>query len=237
MTLLRVNSGLHRQVFETDHWGNTVYPDKAKTINVCVSNELILTDGRMPFLVVVKIKKSQLQAGDDADAIAINWLKHSLPSFLAAAHYWDFFKHTWIDGDASGPDSEKFKSLEIDITLNERTAKQLSEAVTHLSLARTAFDSAKKRLAEFVAHNTPLGFEHSVSEARPLFNSVERTLSAAADIGGYSPRDARSAWSDYQELSRRKMENNHNYQCALSSLRQFVYGVNFPTYWGKRPDI
>lgn len=237
MTLLRVNSGLHRQVFETDHWGNTVYPDKAKTINVCVSNELILPDSRMPFLVVVKVKKSLLQAGDDADAIAINWLKHSFPSLFAAAHSWDFFRLTWVDGDTSGPDSDKFKPFEIDINLNEKTAKQLSEAVTHLSLARKAFGDAKERLAELVTHNTPLGFERSILEARPLFDFVERTLSASADIGGYSPREARSAWENYQELSRRKTENNHNYQCALSTLRRFVYGVNFPTYWGKQPDI
>jgi hypothetical protein len=42
---------------------------------------------------------------------------------------------------------------------------------------------------------------------------------------------------DYADLAKRKNENSHGYRTALTSLQHFVFGVNFPTVWGRRPQV
>lgn len=239
MPLLRINSGFHRQVFGRDYYGNTIYPDKAETINVCTTNEIEAAGSRLSFLVVVKIPKSVLRKEDDADTAALNWLVKHLPTRIATANYWDFFGYTWLDhsGEIDLTVTKPGYAVDCDVMLTQPLSERLSTSIAHAASVRDAFDAAKHRLDRLARDNAPLGFKLSLNEARRLFSVLERVLAASADIAGSSGHDVRAALRHYEELAQRKVESNHNYQYALSSLKRFTYAVHFPECWGQKPEV
>lgn len=239
MPLLRINSGFHRQIFGRDYRGNTIYPDKADTINVCTTNEVETDDGRFSFLVVVKIPKLAVKKTDDADTAALTWLVKHLPDRIANASYWDFFGYTWLEhsGDIDLTGTKPGYAVESDIALSRPLSERIGISIAHVTSIRDAFNAAKQRLDKLASDNAPLGFKLSLNEARRLFSILERVLAASADIGGTSGYDVRAALRHYEELAQRKVESNHNYQYALSSLKRFTYTVHFPECWGQKPEV
>jgi hypothetical protein len=101
-----------------------------------------------------------------------------------------------------------------------------------------AFDKAKDALSELVTNNTAYGFRITVGEARRHFQVITAVLDAnGSPFEDFDARAARSAMEDYADLAKRKNENSHGYRTALTSLQHFVFGVNFPTVWGRRPQV
>ncbi|QGJ17692.1 hypothetical protein [Polaromonas sp. Pch-P] len=200
-------------------------------------NELILPAGKLAFNVVAKIAKAHLSSPKDAEAVAIGWLKKELPERLAKANHWNFFGLTWIEPE--GPPMISDASLHHpDEQATELTAHLLplaEGAIAHIQNLRESFEAAKSKLGEFASTNTALGFTVTAGEARSLLRTIEGILDASADMGGYEASRARAAAADYAELARRKNEVNHLYQNSLHALRTFVYRVDFPSTWCRRP--
>ncbi|MFC5522183.1 hypothetical protein [Polaromonas jejuensis] len=59
LPVLRVNTGLSRQLLEHDRHGEPIYPENSAPLNVCVTNELVLPSGKLSFNVIAKIAKAQ----------------------------------------------------------------------------------------------------------------------------------------------------------------------------------
>ncbi|MBT2304548.1 hypothetical protein J7E70_29405 [Variovorax paradoxus] len=238
MTTLRVNTAVPQQLFERDWRGETIYPNDAATINVCIANELSLGKEKLSFHVVVKIEKASLASERDADGLAIAWLKQTLPERMSRAPYWDFFSYTWLVPDAvpPAPDVSPYYAQETEIDLTPRLREIADAGAAHVAAIRVVFEAAKAELWVMATNNAPLGFAQTVGQARSLLRTIESVLSCSADIGGYEPSKARYAMRDYEDLARRKQETNHNYQYALSSLKSFAHGVAFPSTWHRRPE-
>jgi hypothetical protein len=240
MTTLHVNLGPVRHVFETSRLsGALIEPKDSGTVNVEITNELILPRGSLAFHVIVKVPKTALKNDQEADPLATAWLKHELPARMSRSNYWSFFETTWVapDETLSNLDSSPASRLDAEITLTTHMETVAEEACNHTAAIEQQFDSAKHQLTELAFNNTAYGFSRSLSEARKLIRTIEAILSASADVGGYKSMTARSALADYQELARRKVESNRNYQVALRSLQTFAFGVTFPKTWGRRPAL
>lgn len=237
MPTLRINSGFCRQIFEKDLHGQTIYPDAARTINVCTTNDIETTAGRMSFLVVVRVSKSLLSREMDADALALSWLAENLPSHIAKATYWNFFGYTWLDytGPVLSAQPERGVQAPVDVDLTDSVSRQLVSAMTRVASIQRPFEDAKERLREFAFNNTAFGFKHSLGEARRLLTMIGRVLDASADVGGSNASHVRNALRSFEELASRKVESNRNYQLALSDFQRFTYCLSFPNSWGAIP--
>lgn len=237
MTTLRIQTVPMRPVFEQDTWGNVVEPAKARAHPFEVTCALALPRRELPFNVIVSVDKTLVPDRKAADAIAFSWLVQELPQALSQGAYWDFFSHTRMSATQApseiGP-VDRY-GFEIDVEISSGIATHASAAIDDVEAIERKFDEAKTRLNDLAFNNYALGFKQSVGEARGLFRTIESVLDASATLGGYTAADARSAMRDYEELARRQVESNHNYQSSLRSLQHFVFGVTLPAVWGRRP--
>lgn len=239
MPTLRINSGYCRQIFDRDPYGQPIYPDAARTINVCTTNDIATAEGSMPFLVVVRVDKSSLAHRNDADALALAWLEENLPSNIAKATHWNFFSYTWLNcsGSTLPLQAKRGTPAPIDLHLTKSVSLQLASAMTHVASLRRPFEEAKQRLRELAFNNTAYGFKQSLSEARRLLTMIGRVLDASADVGGSNGGHVRNALRNFEELATRKVESNRNYQLALTDLQRFTYCLSFPHSWGAVPAL
>ena len=239
MEKLLLNTEYVSEVFDHDWRGAVIYPENAKNINFAVSNEIRINGDSLCFRIVLKIQKNEHQSQAESEKICLSWCKREFPAYFQSRSYWNFFEATWIDIPQDYPEyeTEKLSYIELDVILSENLRETILRDLDYLRNIRTVFDTAKERLTDLAFHSTSFGFAQSLGEARQHFRIIEDVVGCSADIGSYGPGDIRSAVRDYEELARRKIENNHNYQVALNDLRTIVSGVHFPHCWGKRPRV
>lgn len=237
MTTLTINRGISQIFFDTDWQGRVVPYEKAKITKVCVRNELHTDHGKLAFHAIVRVSKELASENADAERLAISWLKAELPRRFAQTSYWNFFEYTELDMNVLAPDSidESSKESTTTLELSSRIAEIAEETALYLADLRSRFDSSARRLSDLTSNNLPLGFAQTLGEARTLIRTIENVLSASGDYPPDQAGEARLALTSYQELARRKVESNHNYQSALTSLKRFAYGLHFPETWTRRP--
>jgi hypothetical protein len=238
MTKIRILAGYVRPVFEQDLMGQIVPPEKARTQPFEIMCELEMPKRAISFLVTVAVPYAIVREEAAASAMAIRWLSQELPLMLAQRQGWDFFTParltlaTAVEGNRV---SDEFSAdVELSVGLNA-----MAEAAADFIIATEAeFEKAKRALSKLVTENTVYGFQITVGEARRHFQQITLVLEASGSpFEDFDSRAARSAFADYQDLAKRKTENSHGYQTALSSLRTFVYCVSFPRVWGRRPQV
>lgn len=106
---------------------------------------------------------------------------------IAKANYRDFFDHTWLEPETTlvALDAQPYHSKEASIELTPHFLAAAEGAITHIATVRTSFEAAKERLWELATTNAPLGFAHTLGEARSILRTIESILRASADAGGY----------------------------------------------------
>ena len=238
MPTLRVNVGHPYVCFDAVRGSRSPVSASAEPTSVCVRCELETDIGDIAFYVLVKVKKLYASSETKAQEFAVAWLANQLPEHFRQPNYWNFFQCTEFRPEELPITTEVklTQAFSVDLDLSPGLQKTVEESIAHLSQVRLRFVAAKERLWELVASNSPFGFAQTTEEARNLLRIIEETLSASSDAGSNEPYEARSALDDYEELARRKVEANHNYQSALTSLKYFVSGVTFPSTWTRRPD-
>jgi hypothetical protein len=127
--------------------------------------------------------------------------------------------------------------MEFEIFISDTMNKNINNSIEHLKSVKTTFKNAKEKLTKLAFQSTPFGFNHSLEEARKHFYAIESLLECSADRGSGTPSDIRSALKAYEELARRKVQNNHNYQISLQNLQQIIFRIRFPKYWCKKPNL
>lgn len=239
MPVLIVNRGYPQVFLETNRDGQIVPIEKAKTFRICVRSELHTDQGELAFHTIVRVDKGDACEQSEAQRLAIAWLKDELPRRFSQSSYWNFFEFSQLDLGKVLPGTvdECLRESSNEVELSSRIATIYYEAHLHLSRVRPQFNDSAERLRQLVSENTPIDFACTLGEARILIRTIEMTLAASADLPGDQAGEARFALINYQELAKRKVESNHNYQSALTSLRRFSYGLSFPRSWQRRPEI
>jgi hypothetical protein len=229
---LRINTGMDREVFET-YGGRIIYPEKSKTLNVKCPCEFGGPTGTVAFHVVAKVPKQLLASERHVGATAVAWLGLNLPAIFSKANYWDFFRATWLDAaDAHevqaqfAPTGQKFP-----VQPTQGLIGHAQDWLDRCARGRQQFDAALSRLSELASGESAYGFSISVGEARQLLHTLLKFVQCGADPGGTRPEHISLAIRDWEELARRKNENNFNFQHALHSLRRTLYMTEFPTRW------
>jgi hypothetical protein len=239
MIHLSIDTGQTGEIFERDFQGNWIESKHSKTINIKVASELSIDPDPLAFLIVVKIDKTITHEYAEAVSLARHWLAHELPRVLTESGSFNFFNLRWMSPPASIselPRTEPWKPLDkIPVEPNEAMRRCIDEAASHLALVREPFEAAKKKLQDYAYNNTAYGFKHTVGQAHTLLRGIERVLSCSAEFYGSTPEHARRAARDYQELSKRQVESNTNYQYMLRDLQRFTSMLSFPRVWGEKP--
>lgn len=233
MTLLCIQS-YSRPVFDTNFWGQSIYPKEALAFVFEIRCELQMPERKLPFLVLARVLKTLQADKKKADSAAFSWLAQELPGHFSNQAYWDFFGYNKVDVEQL---TEHAPTQQCDVTLSSAMQTRAQEACTELAGIEEKFQDAKSRLSYLASNNYPLGFKQSLHEARDLFRTLETVLDASATLGGDTAGHARSAQQAYQELASRQVESNANYQRALTTLKRFAYGVSFPEVWSHKPRI
>lgn len=237
MTKLRINVTFPRIVFvpSVGFPRGTQYDKTVHGVLVC--SQLVHPHGALSFNCVVSVPKRLAPEERRAKQLAISWLGINLAGQMTGAGRWNFFHprdlHVHALDGLEPTDEGGF--IEQDLVTSESLEAEVVQAQALLAEVEGQFDSARERLHRLVSENTAVGFTTSLSEARQLIRGVELVLQAGDDSGGSTASDARSALRDYEELARRKQEENANYKRALSSLQSFVSGLSFPTTWKECP--
>jgi hypothetical protein len=214
-----------------------------KTVHgVLVCSELVLDQGKLRFNTVVCIPKTLAVEEKRAKQLALSWLGGNLVRQMAEAGRWNFFQARQLHVRASEglqpiDEGTVVEQDMQDIVVPAPFEAEAAEAIALLAEIEAKFETARERLSDLVSNSTALGFSMSLGEARKLMQGVEMVLQAGDESGRSRASDVRRALQDYEELARRKQENNTNYQSALHSLKSFVYGLSFPTTWRSQPGV
>lgn len=236
--LLDINTGFAHEIFEHDRFGNVIQPDKVATVAVFIQSTLKLASGALALRTAVKVPKHAASTPGALDALAVQYLSGELPGRLASSSYWNFFELAWFTADASdGTPVTDLHPRDMAVEVSDRIAEQANAALAHIEAVRVPFEAAKTRLNELAFHYTAFGLSQYVNEGRAAIRVLEDVLEASGDSGGYRASHARSAVRDLEELARRKVESNRNYQGRLQDLQRFAFGVTFPRSWHQRPPI
>lgn len=209
-----------------------------KTVHgVLVCSELVHPKGSLSFNCVVSVPKSLAAEERRAKQLALSWLGANLVRQMTGAGRWAFFhaRQMHVRSLEELEPIDEGQVVEQDFTAPTSLEAEVVETLSILADVESKFDAARQQLEDLVSNSTALGFSMSLGEARTLIRGVELVLQAGDDSGRSTASDARSAVRDYEELARRKQEENANYKSALYSLRSFVYGLTFPTTWKERP--
>ncbi len=237
MAVLIVNIDYVGEVYERAWNGEIIDGDKAQTINFVVTNELSHNNQSLQFKFVLRVPKDKTSTSDNEKIKCLAWSHTVFPKLFESRSHWDFFKHEWLDYTKCQAENVSEYFSEHTVNLNSSMLNIFTAAAEHVSIVRKVFDPAKDRLQTLAFNCSPSEFNYYHGEAYQLFSKLEKILQCSDSIGGYNYTDIRSAMGDYAELSRRKKENNHNYQVALSSLRSVVSGIGFPRSWYKKPEV
>lgn len=237
MTKLRINVTFPRIVFvpSVGYPRGTKYDKSVHGVLVC--SKLVHPKGSLSFNCVVSVPKSLAAEERRAKQLALSWLGANLARQMSGAGRWDFFRprDLYVHSSEGLESNDEGGAIEQDLVTSTSLEAEVVESLSVLADVESKFDAARLRLEDFVSNSTALGFSMSLSEARQLIRGVEQVLLAGNDSGRSTASDARSAVRDYEELARRKQENNSNYKSSLSSLQSFVYGLTFPTTWKECP--
>ena len=235
---LIVNTDHAREVFKNDLYGEVIYRDKSDTINFLISNEIESDIGNLCFQFILKIPKATSTNIKELEQVCISWCNSIFPDYFQSKVFWNFFNITWIDifDYESLKKNDKYARMEFDIKLKDDMNSVLHDSIETITIVKEKFEKAKNRLLDISFHSTPLGFKESTGEAIALFQTLENIVKCSADIGRYGASDIRYAMQNYQELAKRKMENNHNYQVSLNNLQKIAYGISFPKCWSEKPN-
>lgn len=206
---------------------------------VLVCSELMLDQGSLRFNSIVCVPRSLAVEEKRAKQLALSWLGGNLVRQMAGSGRWNFFhaRHMQVHTSEGLQPVEEGVVVEQDIVTPAPFEAEAVEAMSLLADVESKFEAARKRLEDLVSNSTAIGFSMSLGEARRLIQGIEQVLQAGDDSGRSTSSDARLAVRDYEELARRKQENNSNYQSALYSLKSFVYGLSFPTTWRSPPRM
>lgn len=242
MMKLRVNVNGLREISEYNWQGEIIAPEKSKNIVFRISNELLTNDGNLGFEISLRIPKekfSTLVKGKDA---CLSWCKNNFSTEFSKYEYWNFFEIPTLDFTeiifVREEDINEYSSqMEFEIFISDTMNKNINNSIEHLKSVKTTFKNAKEKLTKLAFQSTPFGFNHSLEEARKHFYAIESLLECSADTGSGTPSDIRSALKAYEELARRKVQNNHNYQISLQNLQQIIFRIRFPKYWCKKPNL
>lgn len=237
MKKLRINVTFPRIVF-VPAFGSSRGNEFDKTVHgVLVCSELVLDGGKLRFNTVVCVPKTLAVEEKRAKQLALTWLGGNLGRQMADAERWNFFQARQLQVRITEglEHLDEGSVVEQDIRVSAPIEAEAVEAIAHLSRIEAKFEAARERLSDLVSNSTALGFSASLGEARKLMQCIELVLQAGDESGRSTASDARYAVRDYEELARRKQEENANYKSALYSLRSFVYGLTFPTTWKERP--
>ncbi|MEQ8270778.1 hypothetical protein [Algiphilus sp.] len=238
MAKLTIKPVTSREVFERDNRGETVYPDKSKKTCALIECSIESVKGEISFNIVVQFPKSIIAEGSNVEQLAIAWAIQNIPIDLAESGYWNYFETMRFDvREAPSIEVEHDSSPIVrELQMSERAETNLDNALTHLVGVREKFDLALGILSKYVAENAPYGFKLTLAEARQHFRTLEAILDCSGQQGGYAAHDVRGAFRDYEELARRQVVNNHNYQSALRDVQRVVYRLSFPRTWGRKPS-
>jgi hypothetical protein len=235
---LKINTRLPRVVIAPDRFGEFIRRDKSTTINISVTSEIHSKKGSISFNTTLKVNRCPRTEEAKATEAVVSWLEKNLPSILSRANYWNFFENTLLTADVSSEELREWprEPLLVSLDMTPHLQEILDESIDYISKVRRRFNESKEKLLFLANTNLPLGFAQSVGEANTLLKRIEYVLSTSTDVGGYEPSKARNAMHNYQDLARRKIELNSNYQRSLRSLKSFAAGVTFPTTFDRRPD-
>jgi hypothetical protein len=240
MPRLSINTLHLPHIFERDWSGNWEPREQPKSINVQSTNSICAGDVSVSFRVAVRIGKDFLGNGDnEANLLTVSFLRSWLPGELAKSNYWDFYGLKWVTYvDCDTVDAQElYRPFELEVPLTDAMTKVVTEVAEHLGSLREKFSAHKEKLNNFAYQNTAYGFQATVGDARTSFRVIQDVLECSAQEGGYSSSDCRHAFRCYEDLARRKVEANHNYQVLLNRVQRFVSGVEFPEVWGKKPAL
>jgi hypothetical protein len=238
---LRVNVNGLREDSEYNWQDEIIAPEKSKNIVFRISNELLTNDGNLDFEISLRIPKEKFSTSVKAKDACLSWCKNNFSKEFSKCEYWNFFEIKTLDFTEITflleEDINEYSQMEFEIFISDTMNKNINNSIEHLKPVKATFKKAKEKLTELAFHSTSFGFNHSLGEARIYFYEIERILECSADTGGGTPSNIRSALKYYEELARRKVENNHNYQVSLQNLQRIIFRINFPRYWRKKPNL
>jgi hypothetical protein len=119
---------------------------------------------------------------------------------------------------------EKSYETTVEANISDELYNSLSEQKAKDKAARNAFNSAKDILYDFACSLTSYGFEYSADDIRELLNYVSSCLNGSENLflTSWNSEKLHSLRSSFEELIRRKVENNRNYRYAQEKQGKYA---------------
>lgn len=125
----------------------------------------------------------------------------------------------------------------VEVNISEILYNGLIEQKAKDKAARDAFNSAKDILYDFACNLTSYGFEYNADDIRELLNYILCCLNSSENLflTSWNSEKLSSLRYAFEELIRRKVENNRNYKYAQEKAKDICYVLRQPHSWYNEP--
>lgn len=231
---------LVQELFERDYSGTIIQQENSLKFGLKLPISFRIDNGNLNSLLNVWLPKKKLPPNNYKE-FTVSLMIDLFSKYIQQINYFNAFEAI----DYGFLPSGKYKMYkcetnmpqEVDVVITNELFDHLVKQKEEDRLSRDAFKSATKILYSFACNATVYGFECHANDIRQLLNYLEDCIANSEclfETSWYHEKLPLLRLS-FEELIKRKMANNPNYEYYLKNVRDITYSLGPPHSWRIEP--
>jgi hypothetical protein len=225
---------------DIDHLGRYISKEDFPRFGVLIPMSFQLDNYSLNARLELWIDKSKLPDKHQKESV-LALASRTCPQFLAERKELNVFQtinfNPFIEKEIVQEIKEKSYETSVKVNISEEFYSSLNEQKARDKATRDAFNCATKILYNFACNLTSYGFKYSADDIRELINYISYCLenSESLSLASWNSEKLHGLRPAFEELIRRKVENNRNYRYAQDKAREITYMLKPPHFWYGEP--
>jgi hypothetical protein len=231
---------MKHELIEYDHFGRKIPQEKTLEYGLKIPVSFIVDNYKLNSILNVWVPKKNLPPSRHEE-FTTSLTIELFPQYIQEINYLNMFDV--IDYSPVLRGKHKIKKYEntmyeeVDAVITNELYDHLDKQKEEDRLAKEAFSSAVKILYDFAHHLMPYGFECYANDIKQLLNYLEYcfTNSECLFETAWYQEKLHSLRFSFEELIKRKIANNSNYEYYLRNVQTITYNLEPPHSWRREP--
>ncbi|MFA5251618.1 MAG: hypothetical protein WC454_03415 [Phycisphaerae bacterium] len=239
-TTIVVLKNMTQELLERDYSGKIIQQENALSFGLKMPISFKIDNDKLNSLLIVWVPKKNLPLNHYREFTTSFTIEH-FPQYIQKINYLKAFEaivyRPVLRGKHKMNKYEKTIPEEVDAVITDELFDQLVKQKEEDRLSRDAFKSATKILYSFACNATVYGFESHANDIRQLLNYLEDCIANSECLFETSWYHEKLSLlrSSFEELIKRKMVNNPNYEYYLKNVKDIAYLLGPPHSWRGEP--
>jgi hypothetical protein len=227
-------------LIEYDYLGRKIPQEKVLEYGLKIPISFTIDNYKLNSLLNVWVPKKNLTPNHYEESTA-SLTTDLFPQYIQKINYLKVFDaisyYPQLQGKHKIKKYKKTMYEKVDTTITDELFDHLVKQKEEDQLSKEAFSSATKILYGFACNLTSYGFEYHANDIRQLLNYLNScfTNSECLFQTAWYQEKLHSLRFSFEELIKRKIANNSNYEYYLKNVRTITYALSPPHSWRGEP--